>query len=91
MCIIDVTFNDWAAVAFIVVELNDELMGMMCLCYCIVGLWSSPSMKGSRPPPCSSFSLTMTDEDQAVMFGGLTSSFRSFSEARILHLPTMVS
>ena len=47
-------------------------------------------MKGSRPPPCAGFSLTMTDEDQAVMFGGHTPSGES-SEARVLHLPTMVS
>ena len=32
----------------------------------------------------------MTDKDQAVMFGGNTPSGRS-SEARVLHLPTMVS
>ena len=32
----------------------------------------------------------MTDEDQAVMFGGYTPSRRS-SEAHVLHLPTMVS
>ena len=47
-------------------------------------------MKGSRPPPCAAFSLTVTDEDQAVMFGGFTPSGES-SEAHILHLPTMVS
>ena len=47
-------------------------------------------MKGSRPPPCDSFSLTVTDEDQAVMFGGGTLSDK-YSEAHILHLPTMVS
>ena len=45
-------------------------------------------MKGLIPPPCSGFSLTMTDKDQAVMFGGDTSSGRSY---RVLHLPTMVS
>ena len=56
----------------------------------VLGLWSSPSMKGSKPPPCSCFSLTVTDEDQAVMFGGLTQSGKS-SESYILHLPTMVS
>ena len=32
----------------------------------------------------------MTDEGQAVMFGGDTPSGKS-SEARVLHLPTMVS
>ena len=48
-------------------------------------------MKGSRPPPSAGFSLTMTDEDQAVMFGGRTSSGKKSSEAHILHLPMMVS
>ena len=46
-------------------------------------------MKGSRPPPCAGFSLTMTDKDQAVMLG-YTSSGKS-SKAHVLHLPTMVS
>ena len=32
----------------------------------------------------------MTDKDEAVMFGGFTPSGSS-SEARVLHLPTMVS
>ena len=62
----------------------------MCLCSVNLGLWSSPSMKGTRPPPCDDFSLTMTGEDQAVMFGGFTPSGKS-SEVRTLHLPTMVS
>ena len=47
-------------------------------------------MKGSIPPSCAGFSLTVTDKDQAVMFGGCTSSGES-SKAHILHLPTMVS
>ena len=47
-------------------------------------------MKGSRPPPCSSFSMTMTDEDRGVMFGGYTPSGKT-SKAWALHLPTMVS
>ena len=65
------------------------MMCTHCLC-CNPGQWSSPSMKGSRPPPCYSFSLTMIDEDQAVMFGGFTPPGES-SEAHVLHLPTMVS
>ena len=47
-------------------------------------------MKGSKPPSCSDFSLTRTDEDCAVMFGGVTSSGET-SKAWALHLPTMVS
>ena len=54
-----------------------------------IGLWLSP-VKGSRPLPCSSFSLTKTNEDCAIMFGGSTPSGKS-SEAHALHLPTMVS
>jgi len=57
---------------------------------CNLGLWSSPSIKGTRPPPCAGFSLTKTGEDKAVMFGGLTPSGDS-SEAYVLQLPTMVS
>ena len=56
-----------------------------------LGQWLSPSMKGVRHPACDFFSLTMIDEDQAVMFGGLTSSAVKSSDARVLHLPTMVS
>ena len=47
-------------------------------------------MNGSRPPPCTNFSLTVTGEDQAVMFGGHTPSDKS-SGAYDIHLPTMVS
>ena len=63
---------------------------MLKLPYFVLGLWFSPPVKGSRPPPCSSFSLTMTDEDRAVMFGGNTPSGVT-SKAWALHLPTMVS
>ena len=56
----------------------------------VLGSWSSPIMNGSRPPPCSSFSLTVTDEDEFLMFGGITPSDKSF-EAHVLYLPTMVS
>ena len=56
----------------------------------ILGLWISPPVKGSRPPPSHNFSLTRTDEDHAVMFGGVTPS-GSTSMAWALHLPTMVS
>ena len=63
---------------------------MVYIFLCIQGLWSSPSDGGSRPPPCSDLSLTMSDEDQTVVLGGYTSSGMS-SEALVLHLPTMVN
>ena len=48
-------------------------------------------MKGSRPPPRSNFSLTMTDEEHAVMFGGLSPGSGYSADVYVLHLPTMVS
>ena len=56
----------------------------------VIGLWFSPPIKGTRPSPCRSFSLTMTDEEHAVMFGGSIPSGET-SEEHVLHLPTMVS
>ena len=55
-----------------------------------IGLWSSPSVKGSRPPPCYIFSLTMTDEKDAVMYGGYSSGSGHSVDVYVLHLPTMV-
>ncbi|XP_064393791.1 kelch domain-containing protein 2-like [Halichondria panicea] len=34
------------------------------------GVWSSPELRGERPPPCSSFTFTMVDQHRAVLFGG---------------------
>ena len=48
-------------------------------------------MKGSRPPPCSYFSLTMIDEEHAVMFGGYSGGSGYSADVYILYLPTMVS
>ena len=69
---------------------------IVVLSYCDIlslplGLWSSPSVKGSRPPPRSDFSLTMIDEEDAVMFGGYSSHSRNSGDMYVLHLPTMVS
>ena len=48
-------------------------------------------MKGSRPPPHSNFSLTMIDEEHAVMFGGVSRGSGWSTDVYVLHLPTMVS
>ena len=56
-----------------------------------LGSWSSPSVKGSRPPPCAYFSLTMIDEERAVMFGGQDCNRKSLNGVYILHMSTMVS
>ena len=56
-----------------------------------LGSWSSPSVKGSRPSPCTGFSLTMIDEEHAVMFGGSSPDSDYLADVYVLHLPTMVS
>ena len=68
---------------------------IVVLSYCDIlslplGLWSSPSVKGSKPPPCSCFSLTMIDEEDAVMYGGYSGSSVYSVDVYVLHLPTMV-
>ena len=55
-----------------------------------LGSWSSPSVKGSRPPPCAYFSLTMIDEERAVKFGG-NDSMVNLNDVYVLHMSTMVS
>ena len=35
-----------------------------------VGVWFSPTIGGTRPPPCAGFSLTSIDNHRAVLFGG---------------------
>ena len=56
-----------------------------------LGSWSSPSVKGSRPPPCAGFSLTMIDEERAVMFGGEDRRDYILNDVYVLHMSTMVS
>ena len=56
-----------------------------------LGSWSSPSVKGSRPPPCADFSLTMIDDECAVMFGGEDYTLIYFNDVYMLHMSTMVS
>ena len=75
----------------VLVAKKNSFILLLLFFVCNLGLWSSPSVKGSQPPPCSSFSLTVIDENQAVMFGGGSSVSIKSSKAYILHLPTMVS
>lgn len=35
-----------------------------------LGIWSSPTFTGSRPPPCADFSLTNIDHYRAALYGG---------------------
>ena len=60
-----------------------------CFPSTLTGTWSSPTRRGTRPPPCSSFSLTMIDDHRAVLFGGKTKP-RTTKEVYILDLTGMV-
>ena len=33
-------------------------------------MWITPAIKGTRPPPCSDFSLNGVTHNRAVLFGG---------------------
>ena len=55
------------------------------LSFFIPGVWISPEMTGTRPPPCAAFTLTKVDPHRVVMFGG-----RQFSErVNQLHILNM--
>ena len=79
--------------------LGVSAVDVLCLLYDIhvfppstlSGTWSSPKVSGTRPPPCSHFSLTMMDNDHVVLFGGVQSGWRKSSEVYILNLLRMVS
>ena len=53
------------------------------------GTWSSIVCTGTRPPPCSAFTLTMIDNHRAVLFGGWQGGHRS-NDAYILDMSIMV-
>ena len=46
------------------------------------GVWSSPVMSGSRPPPCRNFTFTSIDKHRALLFGG----FLPEGRCRVNHL-----
>ena len=59
--------------------------------YFVIGTWSSPTVTGTRPPPCHGSTLTMVDGHRVVLFGGRGSGFRSYQHVYILDLQKMVS
>ena len=42
--------------------------------FCFIDRWSSVTIAGQAPPPCSSFTLTKVGEKRAAMFGGWSGS-----------------
>ena len=62
-----------------------------CFPSTLTGTWSSPTLRGTRPPPCTDFSLTMIDDHRAVLFGGIQAlGPRLTKEVYILDLTGMV-
>ena len=56
------------------------------------GVWSSPELRGERPPPCSSFTFTMVDKHRAVLFGGYQYDRRCrVNDVYLFNLRDMVS
>ena len=54
------------------------------------GIWSSPVISGTRPPPCSAFSFTMVDDYRVVLFGG-NQGPKETNDVYILDLTRMAS
>ena len=52
-------------------------------------MWSSPTMSGDRPPPCSYCTLTAIDPHTLLMFGGDTGKKR-LNDLYILDFAAMV-
>ena len=57
----------------------------------IVGIWSSPTISGTRPPPCSHFTFTNINDHQAVMFGGQTPGGTKMNDIYLFDFEKMVS
>ncbi|XP_064393174.1 uncharacterized protein LOC135340746 [Halichondria panicea] len=54
------------------------------------GVWSSPELRGERPPPCAGFTFTMVAQHRAVLFGGIQSGRRGrLNEVYLFDFRTM--
>ena len=53
------------------------------------GVWISPEMTGTRPPPCAAFTLTKVDPHRVVLFGGKQKSER-VNQLHILNMENWV-
>ncbi|XP_064393440.1 uncharacterized protein LOC135340941 isoform X2 [Halichondria panicea] len=53
------------------------------------GVWSSPELRGERPPPCSIFTFTMVDQHRAVLFGGSQSGRGRLNDVYLFDFRTM--
>ena len=73
----------------------DQVPGYSCMRFRFpispsAGKWSIPTTTGPGPPPCSYFSFTAINGDQAVLFGGRQSDGR-VSDCYLIDFVSMVS
>ena len=55
------------------------------------GGWSSPIVRGTRPPPFSGFTLTSIDNYRAILFGGKDGEYNErMSDLYLIDFQTMV-
>ena len=54
------------------------------------GLWSSPILRGNRPPPCAYFTLTSIDNNRAVLFAGKQPEHGRVNDMYIIDFDIMV-
>ena len=70
---------------------NKSLHTMSYSLYELSDSWSSPTFRGTRPPPCAGFTLTSIDGSRAVFFGGYDAKHCCrISDIYIIDFHTMV-
>ena len=57
----------------------------------LLGMWSSPIVSGTSPPPCADFSLTMIDDFHSLLFAGYQGRGVYSNDVFILDVAAMVS
>ena len=61
-----------------------------CIYNLPTGLWSSPALRGTRPPPCTCFTLTSIDNSRAVLFAGKRPEHGRVNDLYIIDFDIMV-
>jgi hypothetical protein len=72
------------------ISLDGQILMYMTLYIISAGVWSSPVVRGTRPPPCACFTLTSVDNHRAVLFGGFHPERGQISDIYLIDFSTMV-
>ncbi len=79
---------------------NSSMLKMVLLFlliyYCLLtvicpGVWSSPELRGEKPPPCANFTFTMVDQYRAVFLGGTQPDREEVNDVYLFNFRDMVS